>query len=318
MDKRYKLTNAQFIAEFYKHGGIEPMAAALGMDVRHLQRRRRTVESEEGVSLLQQSRPELTEYLNRRSHQRLTMELKDGVICIASDCHYLPGEATIAHQAFVQAVKHLKPTIVILNGDVADFAQISRHDPMGWQRRYSVKEEVEAIQERTDELVTACPGAKRILTRGNHDDRFNKRLAMHAPEYRGLPGMTLEEQLPDWTHTTSVMLNDSIMIKHSWHSGMHGAWNNVLKAGVTIITGHTHRLTVREFTDYRGTRYGIETGMLADPDEEQFEYALDGPKNWQPGFVVLTIRNGVLLSPEKCEVVPGVGACFRGQVIIPE
>lgn len=315
---KQKLTNAQFISAFYEHGGIEPMAKALGMDLRHLNRRRRAVEQEEGVTLQQQTRPELTEYLNRKSRQRLKLELKDGVICIASDCHYLPGQATIAHRAFVEAVKHLKPTIVILNGDVADFAQISRHDPMGWQKRYSVKEELEAIQERMDDLVLACPGSKRILTRGNHDDRFDKRLAMHVPEYRDLPGMILENYLPDWAHTTSVMINDTILVKHSWHSGIHGAWNNVLKAGVTMITGHTHRLTVREFTDYRGTRYGIETGMLADPDEEQFEYALDGPKNWQPGFVVLTIRNGVLLSPEKCEVVDGLGACFRGQVIMPE
>jgi predicted phosphodiesterase len=313
-----KLTNAQFIAEFYKHGGIEPMAIALGMDLRHLHRRRRAVEHEEGVSLLQQSRPELSEYLNRQSRQRLTLELKDGVICIASDCHYLPGEPTIAHRAFVEAVTHLKPSIVLLNGDVADFSQLSRHDPMGWQRRYTVKEEMGAITDRLDDLVLAHPGAKRILTRGNHDDRFNKRLAMQAPEYEGVPGMALENHLPDWTHTTSVMINGSILIKHSWHSGVHGAWNNVLKAGVTMITGHTHRLTVREYTDYRGTRYGIETGMLADPDEQQFEYALDGPKNWQPGFMVLTIRNGVLLSPEKCEVIAGIGACFRGQVIVPE
>ena len=315
---RYKLTNAQFISAFYQHGGIEPMAKALDMDVRHLNRRRRAVEHEEGITLEQQTRPELKEYLNRRSKQRLKLELEDGVICIASDCHYLPGEVTIAHRAFVEAVKNLKPAIVILNGDVADFAQISRHDPMGWQKRYTVKEELDAIEARTDDIALAYTGAKRILTRGNHDDRFNKRLAMHVPEYRDLPGMTLESYLPDWTHTTSVMINDSILVKHSWHSGMHGAWNNVLKSGVTMVTGHTHRLTVREFTDYRGTRYGIETGMLADPDEEQFEYALDGPKNWQPGFVVLTIRNGVLLSPEKCEVIAGLGACFRGQVIVPE
>jgi predicted phosphodiesterase len=318
MDKRYKLTNAQFIAEFYRYGGIEPMAKALEMDMRHLQRRRRAVEHEEGVTLEQQSRPELKQYLDRKSNQRMKLELQDGVICIASDAHYLPGEVTIAHRAFVEAVKHLKPSLVVMNGDVADFAQISRHDPMGWQHRYSVKDEIEAIQARMDEIELASPSSHRILTAGNHDDRFNKRLAMRVPEYKDMPGMTMAEHLPGWDHTISVMINDNILIKHSWHSGVHGAWNNVLKAGVTIITGHTHRLTVREYTDYRGTRYGIETGMLADPDEQQFEYALDGPKNWQPGFMVLTVKKGVLLSPEKCEVIGGLGACFRGQVIVPE
>ena len=84
------------------------------------------------------------------------------------------------------------------------------------------------------------------------------------------------------------------------------------------VTGHTHRLTIREYTDYQGVRYGCETGMLADPEDAQFDYALDGPKNWQPGFMVCTFKDGVMLPPERCEVVKGVGAVFRGCVIVSE
>ena len=313
-----KESNAQFIADFYKYGGIETMAHATGRDRRHLQRKRRAVEEEEGIILTQQNRPELVEYMNRRSRQRINMQIDDGVMVIGSDAHYLPGEATIAHRAFVEAVKGLQPTLTVMNGDVADFAQISRHDRNGWQSRYKVKDEIEAIQERMGEIENAHPLGKRVMTKGNHDERFDSRLAQKVPEYEGVSGLLLDGHLPGWKHTVSLMVNENVMIKHSWHSGIHGAWNNVLKAGVSMITGHTHRLTVREYTDYRGTRYGIETGMLAGHDEEQFDYALDGPKNWQPGFIVCTIKNGILLPPERCEVVKGIGAVFRGCVIVSE
>jgi len=313
-----KESNAQFIADFYKYGGIEPMARALGVDRRGLQRKRKRVEDEEGIALEQTNRPELTQYLSRRSRQRMQMALESGTVIIGSDAHYLPGEATIAHRAFVEAVKGLKPTLVILNGDIADFAQISRHDRMGWQSRFKVKDEIDAIQLRMSEIEAAHPGATRVLTKGNHGERLDSRLAQRVPEYEGVSGLLLEAHLPAWKHTMSLMLNDDVMVKHSWHSGVHGAWNNVLKAGISMFTGHTHRLTIREYSDYRGVRYGVETGMLADPDDEQFDYALDGLKNWQPGFIVCTFRKGVLLPPERCEVVRDVGAAFRGTVIVPE
>lgn len=314
----HKESNTQFVADFYKYGGITAMAQATGRDARHLQRKRRMVEEEEGIILTQQARPELVEYLNRRSRQRINMQIPDGVVVIGSDAHYLPGDATLAHLAFVEAVKGLKPALVVMNGDISDFAQISRHDRMGWQTRWKIKDEIDAIQLRMSEIEAAHPGATRVMTKGNHDERFDSRLAQRVPEYEGLPGLLLEGHLPAWKHSMSLLLNERVMIKHAWHSGVHGAWNNVLKAGISMFTGHTHRLTVREYSDYNGVRYGVETGMLADPDDEQFDYALDGPKNWQPGFMVCTFRGGVMLPPERCEVVKGVGAVFRGCVIVAE
>ncbi len=49
----------------------------------------------------------------------------------------------------------------------------------------------------------------------------------------------------------------------------------------------THRLLVRPYSDYTGTRYGIETGTLADPHGPQFRYTENNPRDWHPGFLIM-------------------------------
>jgi hypothetical protein len=66
------------------------------------------------------------------------------------------------------------------------------------------------------------------------------------------------------------------------------------------------------FGDYRGRRYGVDTGTLAEPKGPQFHYVQAGPLNWCSGFAVLTYRGGKLLLPELVEVIDGV-AWFRGE-----
>jgi hypothetical protein len=93
------------------------------------------------------------------------------------------------------------------------------------------------------------------------------------------------------------------MIKHRYHNGIHAAYNNTMKSGASIVTGHLHALQVRPYTDYNGTRYAVDTGTLADPFGAQFTYAEDNPANHRSGFAVLTFHKGKLMPPELCEVV---------------
>lgn len=307
--------DATFIALWYQHGGADPMAKALGMDRRAIQRRRTRLEEKMGIQLLQQNRPEL-ETPRRMSNMRSVETIEDGVVVIGSDAHYTPGPATVAHLAFVETVKHLKPKLVVLAGDVMDLASISKHEATSWESQFTVKEELDSANDRMAEIMKASPRSKRYLLWGNHDaGRFERFLVNNAGAFKGMPGMTFAEHFPEWHYHGSLMINDDVMIKHFWHTGIHGAWNNVIKSGVNMFTGHTHKLLVRPYTDYRGTRYAGECGCLADVDDEQFDYAMDNPKDQRSGFTVLTFVGGKLLPPEQCEVVKGIGAVFRGQVI---
>jgi len=257
-----------------------------------------------------------TDSLVRHSQVRTKVDLDDGCIIVVSDAHYLPGTVSTAHRAAVYITKELKPDIVVMNGDAFDGAKISRFGRIGWEKAPTVTEEIEAVQDRMEELANASLNSRLLFTWGNHDLRFNTRLSGKVEEFEGVDGFTFEERFPRWLFSMSVMVNENLMIKHRWANGVHAVYNNVLKSGTSIITGHLHSLKVTPWTDYTGTRYGVDTGTLAEPMGEQFSYAEDSPRNHRSGFVVLTIKDSKVLPPELCEVISEEdGTCFfRGRL----
>jgi len=236
---------------------------------------------------------------------------------VFSDAHFWPGLRTPAYKYLLKLIDELKPDLVIDNGDSMDFASLSRHMANMWEDLPTTVEEYEACRDYLQEIEdTAKSANKRVAIYrniGNHDMRLEARLANQLPELRGMPGTTIAELFPGWTHSMSVALNDAVIIKHRMRSAVHAAWLNTLHAGVSIVTGHTHRLTIRELDDYRGRRYGIETGTLADPYGPQFHYMEDNVRNWQSGFIVLTV-DGDKIFPEKFEVQSDGSAFFRGEI----
>lgn len=247
---------------------------------------------------------------------REEVELENGVALIGGDGHYWPGPPSTAHRAFVKFCKRLKPAIVVMNGDVLDASSISRHPPIGWDKIPSVKEELDVCQDRLAEIGKAAFHAKKFWPLGNHDARFETRLAQVAPEFKDVHGISLADHFPDWAGCWSLHINDNTVIKHRYKGGIHAPHNNTVNAGRSIITGHLHSQKVTPFSDYNGTRYGVDTGCLADPYHEAFQdYTEDNPKNWRSGFCVLTYRNGCLLQPELVTVWDANHVQFRGELI---
>jgi hypothetical protein len=248
---------------------------------------------------------------------RTLAELQNGVVIISSDEHYWPGHVSTAHRALLAAIRGLKPSMYVSNGDSFDGAAAGRHGRIMWEAKPSVKQELEAVTDRKAEIVEAAGGACALHWNwGNHDQRFNTKLSGNVPEFEGVPGFDLRDHFPRWRFSMSLFINGHTMVKHRWHNGVHATWNNVLKSGVSIVTGHLHALGSRAYTDYRGTRYAVDTGTLAHPFGEQFTYSEDCPANHRSGFAVLTFHKGRLMPPELLEVIDeGEGlVCFRGQV----
>lgn len=244
------------------------------------------------------------------------LDVTDAVIIVFSDCHWWPGqEKTVAHQALLALTKALKPTVMVANGDLFDGARVSRHARLGWEKLPTVKEELDICDEHLHELRLLA-GPKRcqfFWNVGNHDQRFDRMLAQNAAEYEGVLSR-LEDRFSDWEFAWSLNVNDNLMIKHRWHNGIHAGYNNTLKSGRSIVTGHLHRLLVTPWGDYNGRRWGVDTGTLSDPLLPQFEYGENNSAPHTPGFAVLTIRDGMLLPPELCEVING-RAYFRGEQV---
>lgn len=244
------------------------------------------------------TRPQYTTVASINEKAIATLKMDTGTVLIGSDAHLWPGELTTAQRGFLRFAKELRPHAVILNGDVFDGAQISRHPSIGWEKRPKVHEELEAVRSYVDQVKAAAPGAKRFWTAGNHDLRFESKLAAMVPEMAKVQGMHLKDHFPDWTPCWRVDINDDVVVKHRWANGLHAVYNNTLRSGKTMVTGHLHSLKVTPWTDYNGDRFGVDSGTLAEPHGPQFlNYLEAGPTNWRSGFVVLTFRDGRLMWP---------------------
>lgn len=310
-----ELTDYEFIELWNQLKSATLISKKLNVSVRYIYNKRRRIENKYKIRLIADSL-QAKEYYVRDYMSRMDVDIDNATIFVASDAHYWPDEISVAHQAFVKLIKKHKPDIVIMNGDAVDGASISRYPKASWStvKMPTVKEELETVAERLYEIEKVAGSAKCIFTLGNHDMRFESKLANLAPEYEGLPGFSLKDHFPRWLFCMSVMVNRNLMIKHRYSNGIHGVYNNTVKAGTSMVTGHLHRLQAIIFSDYTGTRWGIDTGTLAEVDGDHMGYGEDNPKNHCSGFAVLTIRNGRLIQPEFCAVLDGI-AYFRGQAV---
>jgi len=307
-----KIPDEVIIAAMKKFGSSKLAAEHIGMSVRALCHRKAKIQEQYGVVLPAYSAKQHTvanTYIpdNRRVIQHT---VDNGHVFIASDCHYWPGESTVAHKAFVKLLTEFKPKTAVLNGDVFDGARISRHAALMGTNPPTPKQELEACQDRLDEIAKASKNAIKFWTYGNHDIRLFNFAAQNAPELSEFTD--LFSYFPGWHTGWRVDINKDVVIKHRWANGQHAVYNNTLRSGKSFVTGHLHKLMVTPWTDYNGRRYGVDTGTLAEPTGDQFVYVEENPVNWCAGFAVLTFENGKLLPPELCEVINGV-AYFRGQ-----
>jgi hypothetical protein len=308
------ITESDFIRLVQAHGPAET-ARRLGIGVRKVYERRANIERRRGFKIGTPQGPSQT----RQSIYpgRLETSLKDGIILIGGDAHYWPGLPSTGHRAFVKFIKKLKPKIVVVNGDVFDGAAVSRHPSVNWDQNPSVIDELETCQTRMHEILQAA-GTKSTLfwTLGNHDARFESRLVQVAPEYAGVRGTSLKDHFSErWQPCYSVFINNHLVVKHRYKGGAHATHNNTLAAGKSVVTNHLHSAKVTPYTDYNGTRYGVDTGCLADLSGRQFTYGEDNPTNHRSGFAVITFRNGRLMYPELVLVVDERTVEFRGELI---
>ena len=298
----------------YETEGPQSLSRSTGLHVRAIYDRRVNMEHKYKIRIAAPTPG--TRPRPYKSHPgRLEVEYPDGVVLIGSDGHYWPGEASIAHRAFVKFCKQYKPKLIIMNGDAFDGARISRWPSIMWEDRPTVQQELEAAQERLHEIEISCK-AQRIWTLGNHDQRFESRLGNVAPEYARVQGVHLKDHFPNWECCWSVWINGSVVVKHRYKGGIHATHNNTVNSGLTTITGHLHSLKITPFSDYTGTRWGVDTGCLADPYGPQFaDYSEDNPRNHRSGFALLTFRGGKLLWPEIISVHDKDHVDFRGELI---
>lgn len=317
------ITDQRFEEVWNMHHSAEKVAHHLGVNLRTVHRRRRDFEVKYKTRLLTfDPRPAFDQsMLVTADRVEVKLTINDGIVIVGNDAHFWPGWVPTMHRAYVYLSKKLKPFAQVWNGDFFDGASISRFPSIGWEDKPSVKQELEIVHERSSEVLKSSQSSKRIWTAGNHDLRFETRLANVASEYRDVQGIHLKDHFPEWTPAWFVTINDGMEshteIRHRQKGGVHASYNNTKEVGVTIVTGHDHRADVVPYDDRRGRRYGVRTGMMADSARDQpfVNYVEARACNWQSGLAVLTYKNCMLLQPELALRVDEDHFQFRGEII---
>ena len=334
-----KCSDEQFIELWNQLKSGAKVAKALEMDVRGVMSRRRRIEKTHKILLVsdaknyqpnlqvEQIKQQLSRRLEETRHNvRRGIQMESGRAIIFSDAHFYPDTETTAYQALLEAIKEFQPEVIICNGDAFDGTSISRHARINWSDAPTVMEELDAVKHYLGEIEGASKFKSNLIwTLGNHDARFETYLSNNVPQYGGITGFSLSDHFPTWKPCWSYFVNNDCQIKHKWKGGKFGGANNTLHGGIHIATGHTHVLSVDAYTDHspifqNGTRYGIQTGTLANPKGNQFiDYCEDNPVNWRSGFVLMTWHKSQLLMPEMFQVWDEEEGTvqFRGKVYTP-
>lgn len=290
-----KINKEEFIKAWEKYGSPSIVAQKLGISCRHAGelKRKYGLETWNDTSTKREIKAE----------GKIELNIENGCVMVFSDAHYHPDFVTTMHRAFLTLIPLLKPIAIINNGDSFDGGTVSRYPRIGWDNKPSVKEELNVNIERLDEIYKAGKKAHCntfIWNLGNHDARFETKLAASAPEFEGVKGFALKDFFPEWSPAWTTWINDETCITHYYHSGLHATHNNILKAQCHYVTGHTHSLQFRPWTDARGfTKWAVDTGTLAEalgPHNVDYQQGRHG--NHRSGFAILQYRNGKLLMPE--------------------
>lgn len=332
------LSDEEFIKTWKENPSPTMFAKVTGMNTRTVMGRRRVIEIKHNVKLdtdltyknnaVQESRERvkakrlereeaLQERLDATTHSvRRGMEMESGRIIVFSDAHFT-SYTTTAFKALIKFIEHFKPKAIICNGDAFDGAVLSRFPKINYDSQPSVLDELNYCKTHLDAIVKVRPaGCRLIWTLGNHDMRYEAALVSRAPEFSGVDGFNLKFHFPEWETCWSYWVNADTVIKHRHKGGRYAGYNNVQASFCNIFTGHTHVLTCSPISTFdQKTFWGVQTGTLADPNDDAFAYCEDNAKDWRQGFIMASWERGRLLMPEMIMVCGEDEVEFRGEIL---
>ena len=206
----------------------------------------------------------------------------------------MPFEDKKANELIFKFIPDLKPDYIYILGDLIDFWQVSKFlkDP---SRKNDIQKDIDAGREYLKKLRELSPEAEISLHFGNHLTRLKKYIWRQAQELSSLRSLDLRwmldcdnlkiktiEEEEGYEQKGKLVLTHGTVV--SQDSGMT-ARRNLQKYGISVICGHTHRLSAIFKTDLRGMIGSWENGCLCDLNLIKMwgrEVA-----NWQTAFSII-------------------------------
>ena len=200
---------------------------------------------------------------------------------------------------------------IYLNGDVIDFAKISRwmKDP----ELPSPQVEIDMVNEFL--LGLTGFGLPIYYKMGNHEDRWNAYLIQNAPDMYGLDALDISNILG--LDNLGIELIDSktkahfgkLLVIHGHEFGesvfspVNPARGLFLKAKTSVIAGHNHQTSSHHENDLNGNPTGtFSMGCLCDlsPDYRPYAYT-----KWNHGFAIVDIESDGNFTVHNKRIIQG-------------
>jgi predicted phosphodiesterase len=216
-----------------------------------------------------------------------TSEETEAVIFL-SDLHFPFQDPDVVASALTLA-RRIRPHRIVLNGDINDFFQLSRFNT-GQERLDDLQDEITQANAFRAALRRAVPNAVIDETLGNHDARLTRYVEQNARAMTSLHALEPSRLLAadkleiNRYDAAGFRLRPHFLVRHGTLIRKHAGWSaraELESAGISGVSGHTHRLGIFRVGGYRPLQWA-EGGCLCglSPD-----YAVGSP-NWQQGCVV--------------------------------
>lgn len=210
------------------------------------------------------------------------------VVAFISDLHVPYHEEQLV-QSTLRFLKKQKPHRVIINGDVADFASISRFNT-AMERLDELQDEIDQANTIRKRIRKAVPNAQIIEVPGNHDIRLQRYIGENARAIKSLRALDprvlyMHDALDIQSATDAgVRIRQNFLAYHGSIVRKNAGFSakaELEKNQISGVSGHTHRLAIYHQAGY-DPKVWVEGGGLfrLDPD-----YAIGLP-NWQRGITV--------------------------------
>jgi|GEM_PF-2122241 len=216
-----------------------------------------------------------------------TNDLFETVVSI-SDIHFPYHNKTLIESTLL-LMQDINPHVVVINGDVNDFFQLSRFN-QGLERLDELQEEIDMGVEFRRALRDMLPNAVIRENLGNHDERILSYIENNARSLSSLRALKPEALLglEDLEITLfgraghrirpEFVFEHGHVVRSDAGASAKARLTNTLISG---MMGHTHRMAEYPKFGYRNLTW-YEQGCLC---ARNADYKI-GETNWQPGIAV--------------------------------
>lgn len=208
-------------------------------------------------------------------------------ILLVPDSH-IPYEDKEAFDLMLKVARELKPTYLVVLGDLGDFYDISKYikDP---RHRVSFTEEVDAVNKRLDQL-DELKAEHKIFLEGNHEVRLQSYILSNAPALIDAYNVQQAFELRRRNYRFIKYRDDTRIGKlYLCHDAGYAGINAIKQTydayHHNVAFGHTHGLGVRYFGNAVGESHTcINVGWLGDKKYIDYAARVKAARTYITGF----------------------------------